>query len=38
MTIEHEIIEEKQLVLVKGSGVITGKDVIRYLEELALYL
>jgi hypothetical protein len=35
MTIEYAIIEEKQLVLVKGSGIITGEDVIRHLDVLA---
>jgi hypothetical protein len=35
MTIEYDIIMDKKLVLAKGSGVITGMDVIRHLEALA---
>ena len=35
MPIEYDIIEDKQLVLAKGSGVVTGNDVIRHLEGLA---
>ena len=35
MPIEYDIITDKQLVLAKGSGVITGIDVIRHLEALA---
>ncbi len=36
MPIEYDIITDKQLVLAKGSGVITGIDVIRHLEALAV--
>jgi hypothetical protein len=35
MPIEYDIIEDKQLVLAKGSGVITAIDVIRHLDRLA---
>lgn len=35
MTIEYEIIEDKKLVLVKGSGVVTGTDVLNHLDALA---
>ena len=35
MAIEYEIIEDKRLVLAKGSGVVTGEDVIRHLDILA---
>jgi len=35
MPIEYDIIEDKQLVLAKGSGIITGNDVIIHLGELA---
>ena len=35
MAIEYEIIEDKRLVLAKGSGVVTGEDVIRHLDNLA---
>ena len=35
MPIEYDIIEDKQLVLAKGSGVVTGKDVIKHLDGLA---
>ncbi len=35
MPIEYDIIEDKQLVLAKGSGMITGNDVIIHLDELA---
>ena len=35
MPIEYDIIIDKKLVLAKGSGVITGIDVIRHLDALA---
>ena len=35
MAIEYEIIEDKRLVIAKGSGVVTGDDVIRHLDTLA---
>ena len=35
MAIEYEIIEDKRLVLAKGSGVVIGNDVIRHLDTLA---
>ena len=35
MPIEYDIIEDKQLVLAKGSGVVTAIDVIRHLDRLA---
>jgi precorrin-3B methylase len=35
MAIEYEIIEDKRLVIAKGSGVVTGNDVISHLETLA---
>jgi len=35
MPIEYDIIEDKQLILAKGSGVVTGSDVIRHLDTLA---
>ncbi len=35
MAIEYEIIEDRRLVLAKGSGVVTGNDVIRHLDTLA---
>ena len=35
MPIEYDIIVDKQLVLARGSGVITGSDVIGHLEALA---
>ncbi|UCD65319.1 MAG: hypothetical protein JSW69_04605 [Deltaproteobacteria bacterium] len=35
MPIEYEIIEDQQLVLAKGSGVITGGDVVGHLDSLA---
>ena len=35
MPIEYDIIEEKQLVVAKGSGVVTGIDVINHLDRLA---
>jgi hypothetical protein len=35
MPIEYDIIEDKQLVLAKGSGEVTGIDVIRHLDRLA---
>jgi hypothetical protein len=35
MPIEYDIIEEKQLVVAKGSGVVTGIDVISHLDRLA---
>ena len=35
MAIEYEILEDKRLVVVKGSGVVTGDDVIRHLDTLA---
>jgi hypothetical protein len=35
MSIEYDIIEDKQFVLAKGTGVITGIDVIKHLDELA---
>ena len=36
MPIEYDIILDKKLVLAKGSGVITGIDVIRHLDALAV--
>ena len=36
MSIEYDIIMDKKLVLAKGSGVITGIDVIRHLDALAV--
>jgi len=36
MPIEYDIITDKKLVLAKGSGVITGIDVIRHLDALAV--
>jgi hypothetical protein len=36
MPIEYDIIMDKKLVLAKGSGVITGIDVIRHLDALAV--
>ena len=35
MPIEYDIIKDKQLVLAKGSGVLTANDVIEHLERLA---
>jgi hypothetical protein len=35
MPIEYEIIDDQQLVLAKGSGVITGGDVVGHLDSLA---
>jgi hypothetical protein len=35
MSIEYDIIEEKRLVVAKGSGVVTGIDVINHLDRLA---
>ena len=35
MPIEYDIIEDKQLVLAKGSGVVTAMDIIRHLDSLA---
>jgi hypothetical protein len=35
MPIKYDIIEEKQLVIAKGTGVITGPDVIAHLNALA---
>jgi hypothetical protein len=35
MAIEYEIIEEKRLVIAKGSGIVTGEDVMRHLDALA---
>jgi hypothetical protein len=35
MPIEYDIIEDKQLVLANGSGVVTGRDVIMHLDALA---
>jgi len=35
MPIEYDIIVDEKLVLAKGSGVITGSDVIGHLEALA---
>ena len=35
MPIEYDIIEDKRLVLAKGSGVVTATDVIRHLDSLA---
>ena len=35
MPIEYDIIEDKQLILAEGSGVVTGSDVIRHLDTLA---
>jgi hypothetical protein len=36
MPIEYDIIEDKQLVLATGSGVVTGIDVINHLDSLAV--
>lgn len=36
MSIEYDIIVDKKLVRAKGSGVITGTDVLRHLDALAL--
>lgn len=36
MSIEYDIIMDKKLVLAKGSGVITGTDVTRHLDALAV--
>jgi len=36
MSIEYDIIIDKKIVLAKGSGVITGIDVIRHLDALAV--
>jgi len=36
MSIEYDIIMDKKLVLARGSGVITGIDVIRHLDALAV--
>ena len=35
MPIEYDIIEDKQIVVAKGSGVVTGIDVINHLDKLA---
>ena len=35
MPIEYDIIEDKKLVMAKGSGVVTGSDVIAHLDALA---
>jgi len=35
MAIKYEIIEDKRLVIAKGTGVVTGEDVIRHLGALA---
>ena len=35
MPIDYEIIEDKKLVLAKGVGTISGKDVIGHLEDLS---
>ena len=35
MSIEYEIIEDKRLVIAKGSGAVTGDDVISHLDTLA---
>ena len=35
MTIEYDIIVDKQLVLAKGFGVVIGTDVINHLDRLA---
>lgn len=35
MPIEYDIIEDKQLVLAKGVGIVTGKDVIKHLDALS---
>jgi len=36
MSIKYDIIMDKKLVLAKGSGVITGIDVIRHLDALSV--
>ena len=36
MPIEYDIIMDKKLVLARGAGVITGIDVIKHLEALAV--
>ena len=35
MPLEYDIIEDKQLVMLKGSGVVTGNEVIKHLDSLA---
>lgn len=35
MPIDYDIIEDKQIVVAKGSGVVTGADVISHLDSLA---
>ena len=36
MPIEYDIIDDKQLVLAKGSGVVTASDIIGHLDSLAV--
>ncbi len=36
MPIEYDIIENKQLVLVKGSGVISANDILSHFEDLSI--
>ena len=36
MPIEYDIVENKKLVVVKGSGVISANDVISHLEDLSM--
>ena len=35
MPVEYDIIEDKQIVVAMGSGVVTGIDVINHLDKLA---
>lgn len=35
MPIDYQIIESKKLVVTKGSGEVTGDDVLRHLDQLA---
>ena len=35
MAIEYDIIEDKRLVIARGSGVVTGDDVIRHLDSIS---
>ena len=35
MPIDYDIIEDKKIVVAKGSGVVTGADVISHLDSLA---
>lgn len=35
MAIEYDIIEEKRLIIAKGSGVVTGNDVLEHLDTIS---